>query len=294
MKLDGIFPPICTPFLADGELSPHKLRTNIEKWNKTGLAGYVPTGSTGESVFLTKDEKLKVWDVVREAAAPGKLLIAGTAAESVRDTIAMTNSAAERGYAAALVRTPHYFKSQMSRPESQLTYFRAVADSARIPIIIYNFPQATGLDLPAEVVIELSQHPNIIGIKESSGNLEKVARMVDETPEQFQVLVGSAPTLYASLCVGAVGGILAFANPAPCASLAIYEAWKSRDHEGARDRQRHIVNAALAVTVRHGIAGNKHAMDLNGYYGGPTRLPLLPLRPEAKAEIEQAFRDVKA
>ncbi len=294
MKLDGVFPPICTPFLPDGELSPHKLRTNIEKWNKTGLAGYVPTGSTGESVFLSKEEKLKIWDVVREAAAPGKLLIAGTGLESVRDTIELSNLAAERGYGAALVRTPHYFKAQMSRPESQLTYFRAVADAVKIPVIIYNFPQATGLDLPAEVAIKLSEHPNIIGIKESSGNLEKVSRMVNETPTDFQVLVGSATTFYASLCVGAVGGILAFANPAPCAALGIYEAWKARDHETALERQRRIVDAVLAVTVKYSIPGNKYAMDLNGYYGGPTRLPLLPLTLQAREEIEEVFRDVRA
>lgn len=293
MKLDGIFPPICTPFLLDGELASAQLRANIEKWNKTGLAGYVATGSTGESVFLTKDEKLKVWDVVREAAAPGKLLIAGTAAESVRETIALTNLAAERGYAAALVRTPHYFKSQMNRPESQLTYFRMVADAAKIPVIIYNFPQATALDLPADVVIQLAEHPNIIGIKESSGNLEKVARMVDNTPKEFQVLVGSAPTLYPGLCMGAVGGILAFANPAPCASLGVYEAWKSLDHETARERQR-VVAAAATVLVKFSIPGLKHAMDLNGYYGGPTRPPLLPLRPAEKLEIEELFRNVKA
>ena len=294
MKLEGIFPPICTPFDLDGEFSPHKLRANIDKWNKTSLAGYVPTGSTGESVFLTKDEKLKIWDVVREAAAPGKLLIAGTGVESVRETIELTNLAAERGYVAAMVRTPHYFKGQMSRPESQLTYYRTVADSAKIPILIYNFPQATGLDIPADVIIQLAEHPNILGIKESSGNIEKVARMVDNTPERFQVVVGSAPTLYASLCVGAVGGILAFANAAPCAALAVYEAWRGCDHETARQRQRHIADAAVAVTVRYSIPGLKYAMDLNGYYGGPTRLPLLPPTAAAKAEIEQLFGDIRA
>lgn len=293
LKLQGIFPPVCTPFLADGEFSPHKLRANIEKWNKTGLAGYVPAGSTGEAVLLSKDEKLKIWETVKEAAAPGKLLIAGTGAESVRETIELTNLAAEMGYAAAMVRTPHYFKAQMNRPESQLTYYRTVADAAKIPLVIYNFPQATGLDIPAEVVIQLSQHPNIIGMKESSGNIEKVMRMVDNTPDDFSVLVGSAPTLYPSLCIGATGAILAFANAAPCASLGIYEAWKARDHQTARERQRQIADAAVAVTVKYSIAGLKYAMDLNGYYGGPTRLPLLPLLPAAKAEIEALFRDIK-
>lgn len=293
MKLAGIFPPICTPFLGDGEFSPHKLRANVEKWNRTGLAGFVATGSTGESVFLTNEEKLRLWEALREAAGPGKLLIAGTGAESVRETVEMSNKAAGMGYAVALVRTPHYFKSQMNRPESQLTYFRAVADQSKIPVVLYNFPQVTGVDVPADLVIQLAEHPNIIGIKESSGNIEKVAQMVDRAPESFQVLVGSAPTLYPNLCVGAVGAILAFSNAAPCASLAIYEAWRSGDHARARQVQRRIGAAASAIGGKHGIAGLKYAMDLNGYYGGPVRLPLLPLSPAAKTEIETLFQDVR-
>ena len=293
MRLEGIFPPICTPFLLNGEFSPVHLRANVEKWNKTGVSGYVPTGSTGESVFLTREETLKVWEAAREAAAPGKLLIAGTGAESVQETIELTKQAAERGCDAALVRTPHYFKAQMNRPETQLSYFRMVADAARIPIFLYNFPQATGLDLPVEVVLQLYQHPNILGIKESSGNVEKVARMVDNTPPGFQVLVGSAATLYPSLGAGAAGGILALANAAPCASLGIYEAWKARDDETAHERQQMISGVAAAI-AKFGIPGLKYAMDLNGYYGGHCRLPLLPLRPAEKAEIEEAFRKVRA
>ena len=293
MRLDGISPPICTPFLLNGEFSPVHLRANIEKWNKTGVSGYVATGSSGEVVLLTREETLQVWEVVREAAAPGKLLIAGTGAESVEETIELTRLAAERGCDAALVRTPHYFKAQMNRPETQLTYFRMVADAASVPILLYNVPQMTGLDLPVEVVIQLARHPNILGIKESLGNVEKVARMVDGTPEEFQVLVGSAATLYPSLAIGAVGGILGLANAAPCASLGIYEAWKARDHEAARERHRVVARAAVA-TAKFGIPGFKHAMDLNGYYGGPCRLPLLPLRPTEKEEVEEAFREVRA
>ncbi len=293
MRLDGISPPICTPFLLNGEFSPVHLRANIEKWNKTGVSGYVATGSSGEVVLLTREETLQVWEVVREAAAPGKLLIAGTGAESVEETIELTRLAAERGCDAALVRTPHYFKAQMNRPETQLTYFRMVADAASVPILLYNIPQMTGLDLPVEVVIQLARHPNILGIKESLGSVEKVARMVDGTPEEFQVLVGSAATLYPSLSMGAVGGVLGLANAAPCASLGIYEAWKARDHEAARERQRAVARAAVAI-AKFGIPGFKHAMDLNGYYGGPCRLPLLPLHPTEKEEVEEAFREVRA
>ena len=284
---------MCTPFLLNGEFSPVHLRSNIEKWNKTGVAGYVATGSSGEAVLLTREETLQVWEVVREAAAPGKLLIAGTGAESVEETIALTKLAAERGCDAALVRTPHYFKAQMNRPDTQLTYFRMVADAASVPILLYNVPQMTGLDLPVEIVIQLARHPNILGIKESLGSVEKVARMVDGTPQEFQVLVGSAATLYPSLSMGAVGGVLGLANAAPCASLGIYEAWKARDHEAARERQRAVAKAA-GTTPKFGIPGFKYAMDLNGYYGGPCRLPLLPLRPTEKEEVEEAFREVRA
>jgi 4-hydroxy-2-oxoglutarate aldolase len=292
LNLAGVFPPVTTPFLDTGDFSPHKLRANVEKWNRTSLTGYVATGSTGESVFLTQDEKYRVWETLRDAAAPGKLLIAGTAAESARETIELTNKAAEMGYKVALVRTPHYYKGQMSRAECQLTYYRAVADAAKIPVMIYNFPQATSLDVPADVIIKLSEHPNIIGIKESAGNLEKVAQMVNHTPAEFTVLVGSAPTLYPSLAVGAKGAILAFANAAPCSSIAIYDAWRNGDHSLALRAQRKIATAAAIVGPKYGIPGLKYAMDLNGYYGGPVRLPLIPLSPAAKTEIEEVFREV--
>src|ERR1017187_3526606 len=276
MELSGIYPPICTPFLADGEFSPHKLRANVEKWSRTGIAGICAIGSTGESKLLLHDEKLKLWQTLREAA-PDMPLIAGASGESVRERITLVNEAAALGYGAALVLTPHYYKGQMLRPESQTTYFRAVADSAKIPVIIYNFPQNTGIDLSVDSVVELTAHPNIIGIKESSGSVEKVGRMVDETPAGFQVLSGSVTTLYASFAVGIVGAILAFANPAPKACVAVFDAWKRGDHAAALAAQRHIARAGALIGSKFQIPGLKHAMDLNGYYGGPLRLPLLPL-----------------
>jgi 4-hydroxy-2-oxoglutarate aldolase len=291
MDLSGIYPPICTPFLADGEFSPHKLRTNVEKWIAAGVSGFCATGSTGESKLLMHDEKLKLWQTLRDAA-PDHRLIAGTSAESVRETIVLINEAAAIGYGAALVLTPHYFKGQMLRPENQLTFFRAAADGARIPVIIYNFPQNTGIDLPVEAVTELAQHPNIIGIKESSGSVEKVNRLVAETPAGFQVMSGSATTLYASFGAGIVGAILAFANPAPRACIAVYEKWRAGDHAGALTAQRHILHAAALIGSKFQIPGLKYAMDLNGYYGGPVRLPLLPPTAAAKEELDELFRGV--
>ncbi len=293
MKLQGIFPPITTPFDHEGNIYAAKVRHNIEKWNRTALAGYVVTGSTGESVLLTAEEKIQIWEMVAGHAAPGKLLIAGTGVESVRETVALTNRAAELGYQAALVKTPHYYKNLLTRPEAQLLYYRAVADQSRIPVIIYNFPQATALDIPAAAVVELSHHPNIIGIKESSGNMEKVMQILREARPGFQVTVGSAPTLWPSLLMGATGAILAFANAAPYACIAIWEAHRMREEEAGRDWQNRIARAAVLVTTRHGIPGLKHAMDLNGYYGGPPRLPLSVPAPEARREIEEAFQDLK-
>lgn len=293
MKLQGIFPPIATPFQYDGTLYKAKVFHNVGKWNQTALSGYVVCGSTGESVMLTAEEKFELWGWVAEAADPEKLLIAGTGMESVRETVWLTNKAAEMGYRAAMVRTPHYYKNLMARDEAQLTYFRAVADQAKIPIVIYNWPQTTGVDISVDAVARLSEHPNIAAIKESSGNLEKVIQMIGTVSDGFQVLVGSAPTLYPSLMMGAAGAILAFANAAPYACITIWEAYRRREDEAARDWQNRILRPAQLVTSKYGIPGLKYAMDLNGYYGGPPRLPLTVLGPQARKEIEEAFRELK-
>lgn len=293
MKLQGIFPPITTPFDHNGDIWKIKVQHNIEKWNRVGLSGYVVCGSTGESVMLTTEEKIQLWEWVASYTAPGKLLIAGTGMESVRETVWLTNRAAEIGYKATMVRTPHYHKNLLNNAAAQMLYFGAVADQAKIPLIIYNWPQTTGIDIPAEAVAELSHHPNIIAIKESSGNLEKVLQMLREVKKGFQVLVGSAPTLATSLAVGAGGAVLAFANAAPYATVTIWEAHRTRETEAALDWQNRIGRPAALVTTKYGIPGLKYAMDLAGYYGGPPRLPLTPLCPPAKKEIEEAFADLR-
>ena len=293
MKLHGIIPPIATPFDHNGDLYKVKVQHNVEKWNRTGLAGYVVCGSTGESVHLTTEEKLKLWDWVAEYAAPDKILLAGTGMESVRETVALTNAAADRGYKAAMVRTPHYYKNLVNRTDAQVLYYRAVADQAKIPIFIYNWPQVTGVDISVEAVVALSHHPNMFAIKESSGNLEKCIQMIKEVKPGFQVLTGSAPILAPSLAVGCAGAVLAFANAAPYATVTIWEAHRTREFAAAMDWQNRILRAAQLVTVKYGVPGLKYAMDLNGYYGGPPRLPLTVITPEAKKEIEQAFDGLK-
>jgi 4-hydroxy-2-oxoglutarate aldolase len=292
LKLQGIFPPIATPFDRDGNLYAAKVRHNVEKWNRATLSGYVVCGSTGESVMLTAEEKVQLWGLVAQHAAAEKLLIAGTGVESVRETVCLTNRAAAMGYKAAMVRTPHYYKSAMSQPEAQMLYYRAVADQSQIPLIIYNWPQTTGVDISPEAVARLSEHPNIIAIKESSGNLEKVMQMIREVRAGFQVMVGSAPTLWPSLLMGAPGAILAYANAAPYSTIAIWEAYRTREEQAGRDWQNRIARAAVLVTVKYGIPGLKYAMDLNGYYGGPPRAPLAPPPAEAKKEIQEAFKDL--
>jgi 4-hydroxy-2-oxoglutarate aldolase len=293
MKLQGIFVPITTPFDYSGNLYAAKVQHNVEQWNRTTLAGYVVCGSSGESVMLTAAEKVELWEMVARHAAPDKLLIAGAGAESVRETVCLANRAAELGYRAVLVLTPHYYKNLLGRADAQMLYYRAVADQTRVPVIIYNFPQSTGVDIPAEAVARLSGHPNIVGIKESSGNMEKVLQVLREAEPGFQVLAGSAPTLWQSLTMGATGAILAFANAAPYAAIAIWEAYRTREEEAGRDWQDRIAHAAGLVTSKYGVPGLKHAMDLNGYYGGPPRLPLSIPTVDAKREIEEAFKDLK-
>jgi len=292
MKLEGIFSAIATPFDHQGNLYRAKVRYNMGQWNKTKLSGYVVCGSTGECVSLSNEEKSQLWEWVAEEAGSERILIAGTAAEGVRETVVLTNRAAEIGYQAALVRTPSYYKNLLDNPEAQALYFRAVADQARIPILIYNFPQLTGLDISAETVAALSHHPNVVGIKESSGNLAKVIRMIRLAKEDFRVLVGSAPTLYSTLTAGAAGAVLAFANVAPYAMITIWEAFRTRDHAAGLEWQNRIGEPERLVGTKYGIPGLKYAMDLKGYYGGPPRLPLSTPTPEAKREIEAAFQDI--
>jgi 4-hydroxy-2-oxoglutarate aldolase len=356
MLLHGIFPPITTPFYPDGKVYFKKLESNVERYSRTPVAGIVVLGSTGEAILLSDQERRDVLKVARDAAGPNKVLVAGTGIESAVETLRLTEYAAELGYDVAMVRTPHYYKKQMASANI-LAFYRTVADRSPLPVIIYNFPQATGYDMPAEIACELAEHPNLIGIKESSGDVRKVQNMVEATrhiqrsatvtetfdavtprmlaasassPSEggdlvpvgvlsgasevkpsssavsvvgkmktrqkevgFQVLVGAAQKLQPSLDVGAVGAILAFACAAPTACYEIYAAWKEGDAELARLKQERIVQAAQRVAGDLGVPGVKHGMDFNGYFGGPSRLPFLPLTSGLKAEIEQLLADVR-
>ena len=332
-----------TPFYSDGAVYYKKIEHNIDRYSRTPIAGMVVLGSTGEAVMLSDQERSEVLRVTAEVAAPEKVLIAGTGAESVVETLRLTELAAKLNYDVALVRTPHFYRPQM-KPDAMLAFFRTVADHSPLPVLLYTVPPFTAYDLPLEVITALAEHKNIIGIKESSGNVEKVAAMVaatkhikrtasvteiqqavtarmhmapakDENGGQlvsvsqlnggtdiavaarpklktrskevgFQVLVGAAHTLLDSLHAGASGGVLGIAAPAPTICFEIYTAWKDNDQELARSKQLGLAPATKKVVSEMGIAAIKYAMDLNGYYGGLPRLPLLPLTGAQKSEIE--------
>jgi 4-hydroxy-2-oxoglutarate aldolase len=293
MKLQGIFPPLTTCFNEDGDLYREKVFHNIQKLNRIALSGYVVGGSTGETPLLSFDERIQMMEWVKEASAEGKTLIAGVGAESVRETVRIANCAAGIGYHAALVLTPFYYRTQMHQPATQALFFRAVADRSKLPILIYNIPQATGYDLPVDTIAELSHHPNIIGLKDSAGNIEKLNETVRAVKPGFHVMSGAAGQLWEALQIGAAGAILAVANPLPYTCVTIWEAFRTREHEAGKDWQSRIQLPSRLTVTKYGIPGLKHAMDLNGYYGGPPRLPFVPPSTEAKAEIEQAFAGLR-
>ena len=286
MDFSGVFPALTTPFEEGGSVSLAALKHNIHKYNATDLAGYVVLGSTGESVLLKQAEMDGILVTVKEAAAKGKKLIAGTGAESTAETIERTKRAAELGYHAALVKTPHYYKPSY-KPEVLVAHYRRVADESPIPVLLYSVPQFTGVALESPETVLLAEHSNIIGIKESSGNVQRIAEMIAGTPPAFQVLVGSAPTVYPSLVIGARGAILALASALPEKCVALFELARSGHPEKARELQAILARASKFILSEAGIAGLKYAMDQRGYRGGLPRLPLLPLHPEQKKRLNE-------
>jgi 4-hydroxy-2-oxoglutarate aldolase len=294
MKLQGILTALVTPFDDNGDIYSEKLKFNLGKLNQIALNGYVVCGSTGESPLLNVDDKLALLEQVRDLTPEGKTLIAGIGYESVRDTVRMAKKAEHLEYQAGLALTPHYYKNQMPRPEVQKVYFQAVADASPIPILIYNMPAVTGYDMPVDVIAELSHHPNIAGMKDSSGNIAKMKETVAAVKPGFQVLSGSGMTFCDALYAGATGAILAIANAVPYACVTIWEAHRMRQEEAARDWQQRLFAGAKLVPGTHGIAGLKALMDLKGYYGGLPRTPLIPVSETIRSEIAQAFEGINS
>jgi len=274
---------MATPFV-DGDVDEPAIVSNIRRWIQAGVGGVVALGSNGEAPLIDEHESDRVIGAARNAVPRDKLLIAGTGRESTRATIDATRRAAALGADAALVRTPSYFKGRMT-PDAFVLHYRAVADASPIPIVLYNYPAVTGVNLTPETVARLAEHPNIVGIKETGTDAAQLSAFVDATPARFSVIAGTAPTFFAALAVGAVGGILAAACVVPEVCITLYELASGGRAAEARALQRRLTPLAKMVTTTYGVPGLKAAMDLNGYRGGAPRLPLSPAPAEAIEHI---------
>jgi 4-hydroxy-tetrahydrodipicolinate synthase len=286
--LKGIIPPMVTPFDRSGSIRYDAFERNIEKYIASGIEGYLVLGSNGESVYLEHSEKLKLIEVARQRVPSSMTLLAGTGVESTQATIELTKQAAARGVDAVLVKNPFYFKSQMTF-DVYMAHYTAVADASPVPVVIYNVPVFTGVPLQSRLIVELSKHPNIRGLKDSSGDVRLISEVVWNTGS-FPVLAGNAPTLFPAMTAGARGGIVAMACAAPKPMLGLYRAFAGGDYKKAGTIQRIIAPGASAVTERYGIAGLKAAMELEGFDSGVPRLPLLPIKPADREELAQIFR----
>lgn len=282
--LGGILAPIATIFDRDGELDLDAYTRNIEWYCGTPLDGIVIMGSNGEFASLDADEKLRLIEAGAAAVDGRKLVLAGTGAESTRNTIHMTRAAAELGVDYALVVTPHYYRPRYDK-NAFVRHYQTVADAASIPVIVYIMTAYTGVDLPSDVVAELSRHPNIVGVKDSAGNAVKFAEMVAGSADGFAVLAGSANFLYPALCLGAAGGILALADIAPRQCAELRDLYLAGEHEAARAAQFNLLEPNAAVTTRYGIAGLKAAMAMIGLATSDPRAPQLPATEADRASI---------
>jgi dihydrodipicolinate synthase/N-acetylneuraminate lyase len=355
MLLEGIFTAATTCFSGDGKLFLHKLERNIERYSRTAISGIVMLGSTGEAVMLSDDESRHLLKTASQAAAAEKVLIAGVGRESLTETLRLAEYAAEHDYDAVLVRTPHFYRPQLT-PSAMLNYYRMVADASPLPVLLYSIPSYTLYELPLDVVAELAYHPNIIGIKDSSGNVARMQGLVDATktaPRRsvsvtttfsamtkrmsaaaveasamlagnfislqqlgtgepalppaaslsiktrtreigFQVIGGSAQTMLSSFHAGATAAILAMAAFAPQSCAEVHMAFKDRDAILESEKQERLIQAGNRIIGILGIPGIKYACDLNGYYGGIPRLPLLPLDAEQKQEVSTLLHQIQS
>lgn len=291
-SLAGVLPPVPTPFGPQREVHHLALADNLERWNAYRLAGYVILGSNGEIVYLTHDEKLALLETARKTIPPDKWMIAGTGCESTRATIELTRQAAEIGADAALIITPHFYGGKMT-DEALTHHYFSVADASPIPVLVYNVPKFTHIDLDAQTVARMAEHPNIIGIKDSGGNITKLGDIVRLTGNDFQVLAGSAGFFFPGLVMGAAGGIMAMANIAPQQAIDIYDLFKKGQLNEATELQRRMIPVNAAVTARFGIAGLKAALDMLGYYGGPVRPPLLELKQNEKEQLRSILKTAR-
>jgi 4-hydroxy-2-oxoglutarate aldolase len=284
LNLKGIFPPLPTSFDKEENLLAEKIRFNITRLSAFDLSGFLILGSNGEQVMLSEKEKVEAIAAAKDAIPAGKILLAGTGGQSTRETINLTKMAAAAGADAVLVLNPFYFKSQMTGP-ALVTHYNNVAEASPVPVIVYNMPGNTGVDMSADMIIEMSLHQNIIGLKESGGNVVKIGDVIRGSKPGFQVLAGGAGFLLPALSMGAVGGILALANIAPDKCLEIYRCFLGGDIVKAREIQHKVIPINSAITSLWGVPALKEAMDHIGLYGGPARKPLLPLNNVIRGQL---------
>lgn len=292
MPFRGVFPPLVTPFREDGALDEEAFEANLERYAAYDLAGYLVLGSNGEAQSLDEDEKLRLVRATRRRAR-GRQVLAGTGLESTRATLELTRRAADAGADAALVLTPHYFRPQMTS-DALRRHFEAVAEASPIPVLLYTVPQFTGVPCPPGLPAALSGHPRLEGIKDSSGDVALLGRIVASVPESFAVLCGSAPVFYPALCAGAAGGVLAVACCSPRPAAAIYRAFERGDHRASRRIQEALTPLATAVTSSHSVPGLKAAMEVAGFHGGFPRPPLLPFDPAGRGELHRLLEQAEA
>src|SRR5213596_1879695 len=260
-SFDGVFIPVTTPFRGD-DVAPERLQANLQKWNATALAGYVVLGSTGEFPMLSEAERDRILEAAREAIPKAKAFIAGTGTNSTLHTIRQTRRAAEVGADAAIVITPHYFTKGFSQGAAQVRHYLSVADASPIPVMLYNFPLNTGVNLEAETVARIAQHPNVCGIKDSSGNIPQCAQIIHQTPKTFHVHVGSASALLPALTIGSSGGVLALAQIAAKEFCDVFHLARQGQWDEARGVAARMAVAERAISGRYGIGGLKAALDL--------------------------------
>ena len=287
LDLAGILPPVATPFV-DDEVDPGAMRANCERWMRTGLRGVLLLGTNGEAPLIRDDEAMRLVAAAREAVPENRVLLVGTGRQATRDVIALSRAVAREGADAVLVLTPSVYRNQLT-PAVLVAHYVAIADGSPVPVLLYNMPQATGVTLSPAIVQELASHPNIAGIKESSGDVAVVGDLVGRAPRDFPVVVGAAASLYASLMVGATGGIVAIANVVPDLVVRLYDLARAGRHDEALALQRALAPLAAAVTTGYGVPGLKAAMALAGYRPGQPRRPLVPLDDDASRKIRGLF-----
>jgi 4-hydroxy-2-oxoglutarate aldolase len=292
-KLKGAFAPIPTPFDADEAIAYGKLKENLDKWAASKLDGLVVCGSNGEFPLLDESEKVELFRYCRENFPAGRAIIAGTGCESLQATLRLTKKAADVGCEASLVLTPWYYKGGMNNDVLK-AFFNELADKSPIPVILYNMPRNTGVEMNSALISDLSKHQNIIGIKESSGNIVQIAETIKHSSKEFAVFAGSASFLYATMILGGAGATMALANVLPNQCAELISLSEKGEHQKAQELQLSLLDINAAVTSKFGIAGMKAACELMGYYGGPLRKPLRPSSPEIVNQIKEMLVKIGA